>query len=205
MTLKDHRLTWQTWGLTLLRGAVDRTVVDRWVERLADYTGQWTRVDADTDDEPVEGHGTHRHYSLLDGDAVRRVLPELFGWYHGIRWWAEDVTERSVIVSPYSRSSVNVKLYSGGDAQDWHYDSNALTALLYLTATDPDTATQFRPFPDVIRHMEAAPGDLLLMKGREVLHRVPSLPDGTFRITCPLNLYYSDDTWHHIAPLPRRS
>lgn len=179
-------------------------VVARQVVELVDE-GAAVRVDRQaTNRDAAAGtdKGGAYHHHVIEGDVVRTRLPLLWGWYESVRWLAEAVTMRPVILSPYDRSAVNVKVYTEGDEQGWHLDTNAVTALLYLTDVPAKYGTILLPVPrhpedepDPVQHAVTA-GTLLLMQGRRVLHRVPKLgPDAPLRITAPLNLYHPDDTW----------
>lgn len=143
----------------------------------------------------LDGGGAYRHVQI-DRYGVERNAPELVGLYHGLRMTLEAITGGEVLESPWLRSSVNVKvLLDAGDGQGWHYDTNSLTALLYLTDTTEETGTRVMlgEDADTMAAVVARAGDLLVMDGRHLWHRVPEHPGGT-RITCPLNYYLPGDT-----------
>ena len=134
--------------------------------------------------------GGRSHYEILDGLVVERYFPELTGWCHAVRWLAQQIVGAEVILSPYPRSAINVSIYRRVDSsQGWHYDTNPVSALLYLT--DGGQPTEFA-MNDSLFRLYPRTGSLALFRGRHLLHRVP--PGPQLRITCPINLYHPNDT-----------
>ncbi len=134
------------------------------------------------------------HYFTLDGANTRAVVPELVGWYDAIRHLvAAVVDEPALILSPYERSAVNVKLYPARlGSQGWHHDSNVVSALLYLT--EGGSSTEMVDLQGETAWSMCHPGNLLILNGREVLHRVPPNETDTARIVAPMNYYLPWDT-----------
>lgn len=142
---------------------------------------------------PLDQGGLYRH-AQIDGHAVMRALPSLYDWYlRECHEYVQVTMDGRAITSPWPRSSVNVKVFGPGDEQGWHYDTNPLTALLYLTATNNATGTRIRVPGCGDVPVIAQPGDLLLMDGRRLLHHVPPVPPGGQRVTVPLNYYLPGD------------
>jgi hypothetical protein len=131
-------------------------------------------------------------HDILDGMVIQEQFPELEAIYSRARDVAERIVRTPVILSPYARSGVNIRVYRQVESEDgWHYDSNPLSALLYLTSGG--SPTQFQISDDTLLDIYPASGLLLLFNGRKLLHHVPK--GDQLRITCPLNLYYPDDTY----------
>jgi hypothetical protein len=129
-------------------------------------------------------------HEILDGFVVQECFPELLDLYSKARGLAEQIVEKPVLLSPHVRSGVNIRVYRYADSEDgWHYDTNPLSALLYLT--EGGEPTQFRMPDETLLNIYPSPGLLTLFNGRNLLHHVPR--GGQLRITCPFNLYYPDD------------
>ena len=82
-----------------------------------------------------------------------------------------------------------------GDRQGWHRDTNPVTALLILTRTDGDYGTHVQDRHGDAFYVRNEPGDLWIMRGRELRHEVPPVPEGKWRVTVPLNYYHPNDVW----------
>lgn len=135
-------------------------------------------------------HGGRALHEILDGLVVQEQFPGLMDLYSEVRAIAEGIVEKTVILSPYPRSGVNIRVYRQPESEDgWHYDSNPLSALLYLT--DGGQPTQFKMPTGGLCDIFPTAGLLLLFDGRSLLHRVPK--GDHLRVTCPFNLYYPDD------------
>lgn len=72
-------------------------------------------------------------YKVIDGDAIHADLPSLVALYErvGALVRASDAT---LIPLPNRTASVNVNLTPPGGEYRWHYDRNAVTAILFLNA-----------------------------------------------------------------------
>jgi hypothetical protein len=150
--------------------------------------------------EMVDGHGIKRDgypkrggrslHAILDGFVVDKHFRELAEIYDRARALAEAVVQKDVVLSPHQRSGVNIRVYRGAESEDgWHYDSNPLSALLYLT--NGGQPTQFQVTESSLMDIYPRAGTLLLFEGRSKLHHVPK--GSELRVTCPLNLYYVTD------------
>lgn len=160
-----------------------------------DYSGRGTN-------DVLDGGGDYR-YEVFDMKDVTHYFSELVLLYHSLLPMLSIITHNDVITSPHPGSEITLKVYQGkGATQGWHYDTNAITALLYLT-TNQEGATiceikkhhpRWRtPQIEVLKIYPKA-GSLLLMKGREVWHCSEALSSGS-KVVVPLNYYLKDDTW----------
>jgi hypothetical protein len=195
----EHQFRYHHLGWTVLAEAVPRSEARRWAataEAVMEERGADVELATEgSGEEQAFDEGGAYHHDLLDGLTVRAELPELWGFYLALPHAVEAVVCREIIRSPYPRSAVNVKIYRApGGTQGWHRDTNAVTALLYLTDDGhPTVVENLRGEEEEIPH-EA--GDLLLMQGRRCRHWVPPMsPDTPNRLSVPLNLYHPDDTW----------
>lgn len=198
-----HRREYFYDGLTVLPGIVPLEIVERWRDQAlaaAEICG--INRDFDANDVDVLGDGGHYKYVVIDGFGVRRHLSSMVDWYKALVPLVAAVTLQDVLTSPHGgRSDVNVLVYRGaGSQQSWHYDTNPITVLLYLTSNQ-DGGTECELFT----HNPAVPGkrlhtvrpqagSILLMQGRKVWHRSAPVLHET-KITCPWNYYTVDDTW----------
>jgi hypothetical protein len=180
-------------GWTLLPDFAPAWLVEKWVGRSNELFAEHVfRVDAAGDGQFRAGDfGGDYHYSVIDGKTLKTEMPSLFGWYEGARFALAAIVCRPVIVSPYPLSAINIKRYGPGDEQGWHFDTNAVTALLYLT--DDGCPTRVINFLEEEEDVIPMPGSLLLMQGRRVKHCVPKIPEAVARLTMPLNYYHPDD------------
>jgi hypothetical protein len=206
-TIEQHQQEYREIGLTVVPDAVPRLDIDRWVSRCTDLAASHGAAR----DQEVGGregeYGPRRRlsYTIVDGVAVAERWPEMMGLYAGLATVVRLITGHPIILSPYPQSAVVAKVYRGAGAEHgWHFDTNVVTGLLYLTthpASSGDGATEYVPArfgQDTSQSAFIWPtaGDLLVMRGRDVFHRVPrtTSPD-LFRITIPLNYYTPTDTW----------
>jgi hypothetical protein len=178
-----------------LRARIDRCI-DQQRVTLVDHEGKGTTAVSDTG-------GRYLHH-IFQGDDVRRDLPELVAVYHAVLPLVAAVTSQHVVLSPYPRSDINIKVYPpGGGTLGEHYDTNGITVLLFLT-TNREAPLRMqvpRTHPARGRWTEqraihARAGSLLIMKGREVLHDCePTVSEQ--KISVVLNYYVKGDTWRH--------
>jgi hypothetical protein len=141
-------------------------------------------------DNPAPEGGWSR-YALLDGYAVQDHYPELMAIYQDQAMRLSEELDREVITSPYPQSAVNIKIYGPDTCQGWHYDSQPLTCLLYLTH---GAATEVQQ-PEGVMQVLPEPGAMLIMEGRRMLHRVLENTGTDPRLTVPFNYYYPHDTY----------
>lgn len=109
-----------------------------------------------------------------------------------------NVVFRDVILSPYPRSAVGLKVHQGkGSTHGYHRDTNPISALLYLITDNTGGATRLHPLDHPARALRVVPqcGRMLLMRGREIRHCGESLTDAQVKIVAPLNYYTADDQW----------
>ena len=194
MKLSKMRRLYRETGVLVLPRFVAASLVDAWRRRALELFADAVAVEVDraqTEQRLAGDQGDARRHRILDGHVVEAEFPSLLGWYEAARHFASAVVDREVICSPYSRSAVNIKHYSHEDSHGWHYDTNAVTALVYLT--DDGHGTEVVDLCGSQRTLVHGAGTLLLMQGRRVRHRVPTLFAKVDRITVPLNYYHPDD------------
>jgi hypothetical protein len=149
--------------------------------------------------------GRYLHH-IFEGGDVRRHLPELVTLYRAILPLVATITSQDVVLSPYERSDINIKVYpAGGGTLGEHRDTNGITVLLFLTtnAEAPLRIQLPRSHPSKgewidRRSIYAQAGTLLLMKGRECTHDCEAT-ERERKVTVVLNYYVRGDTWRHEA------
>jgi hypothetical protein len=171
-------------------------LIDSGAVKLVDHGGLGNAAVSDAG-------GRYLHH-IFEGEDVRRHLPELAVLYQAILPVVAAVTSQDVVMSPYERSDINIKVYpAGGGTLGEHYDTNGITVLLFLTTNreaplrmkiprhHPQAGAWFER-----REIHAGAGSLLIMKGREVLHDCePTVTER--KVSVVLNYYVRGDTWRH--------
>jgi hypothetical protein len=76
--------------------------------------------------------GRSLHYSVIDGDSVLKSLPELIAIYSQVEQVVKDHFGSQLTPLSNRAASVNVNITPPGGEYRWHYDRNAVTAILYL-------------------------------------------------------------------------
>lgn len=178
----------------LLRLRVD-IAIEQGLVKLVDHNGKGC-------DKVSDLGGRYLHH-IFKGEDVRQHLPELTTTYHSLLPLVSMVTCSDVVVSPYPRSDINIKVYPpGGGTLGEHFDTNGITVLLFLTTNREaplrmkiPRAHPSRKEPWIERRsIHAEAGSVLLMRGREVLHDCePTVTEQ--KITVVMNFYRRDDTW----------
>src|SRR5262245_44365434 len=88
-----------------LRDRIDRLIGEGRV-KLVDHRGLGT--------EAVSDAGGRYLHHIFEGDDIRQHLPELTAVYHAILPLVASITSQDVVLSPYSRSDINIKVYPPG-------------------------------------------------------------------------------------------
>ncbi len=135
-------------------------------------------------------------YRVIDGEQIQRDLPALHAYGEGaLRRAVEQLTGMQLQLMASPKRAMHVQVYGRpGDGFRWHFDGHRFAALLTLcnsgggaTEVVPPTISRWLraplyalyPWPQVFSRMPAtriaaAPGDLLVLHGRRVLHRGPA-------------------------------
>lgn len=139
--------------------------------------------------------GERHSYAMVDGAVIKSHLPDMHTWYEALTPLVSVMMQEDAVVSPHPLSDVNVLLYDRpADAIGWHYDTNPITFLLYLT-DNSEGGTECRLLKrrhdetPRVRIIQPRAGAVLLMKGRCVEHR--GLPVQTEKKACAVWNYYA--------------
>lgn len=140
-------------------------------------------------------------YLVIDGACIRRALPQVTLLYETVNHFVNTVAAAQFLPLQDQQVACNINITPAGGAYRWHYDRNALTAILYLnevaggeTECFPnyrvflgrrlrhsglqqglDRVLQAKPMRDTFgKRVVVAPlaGRLLLMRGDRCLHSV---------------------------------
>ena len=139
------------------------------------------------------------HYFVLDGYRIVRTLPDVMDIYAAITSLVLKLTNWTVVRFPDQQVACNVNITPAGGSYRYHYDRNAVTAILYLNETPggetecyPDyripvggNDSRLQQFMDLILQngllraisrkqmvVRPRPGRLLIMQGDRCLHSV---------------------------------
>ncbi len=143
--------------------------------------------------EVVSPAGFGPRYRVIDGEQIRLHWPEIVAYGEGeLRRTVERLTGLRLSLMGSPKRAIHVQVYARrGEGFRWHFDGHTLAAMLTLRnsgsgATElilPPLSRYLRlplyalyPWPRAFallpaRRLIAAPGDLLILRGDQVLHR----------------------------------
>jgi hypothetical protein len=206
INLEQHRREYFLEGCTLVRNLFAPELIAEWrTWSLANAKSAGVKLDACSDSTWVYQKPNERHaYTMVDGDALRRELPEMFEWYRALIPILSAITMQTVVPSPFKKSDINVLVYDNpGSAIGWHRDTNPITFLLYLSDNEeggteccllksrPDQQDSDRPR----KIFKPQAGAVLLMQGRWVEHRSEPMSGKEVKAASPWNYYTDQDLW----------
>ena len=144
--------------------------------------------------------GRSLHYFVVDGETIHEALPELMTIYRDVERVVREHFGAQLRPLENRAAGINVNIMPPGGEYRWHYDRNAVTAILYLnTITGGETemypeyriylgprkSTRFQRWLDrllqfrIFLHaskkrilVSPTQGLLLLMRGDRCLHSV---------------------------------
>lgn len=141
-------------------------------------------------------------YRVIDGDAIHASLPALTRLYDDVRRF---VQQRDPRLEPLANrtASVNVNITPPGGEYRWHYDRNAVTAILFLNSVGGGETEMYPNFRIHLARWKdswmqraldrllrcfvraarlvvvaPAPGRMVLMRGDRCLHSVRRVVHG---------------------------
>lgn len=188
-------MTYKTRGFTVARGAMPpdsaRSLFDRALGRAG--AAPLRSVDVvDPAGEARAGVGGRLRYDVGDADWCDANVPGIGLFYARAAELATRAAGEGVVTSPHGRSRYVFKLYPAGcGAQGWHYDTNGVTALLYLTDNE-EGCTRVVGLDGEVYTVFPRAGDMLLMQGRRCWHR-PDPVITEVKAVVPFNLYIAGD------------
>ena len=71
-------------------------------------------------------------YSVINGQQVESYLPTIWQLYEKVNLLVNEVSRQDLVPLSNKMPTVNINIIKPGGEYRWHYDRNAVTALLYL-------------------------------------------------------------------------
>lgn len=121
----------RTTGICVVRHFVDSSTCTRLLRRINHYREQETipLIYHESGERPL-------NYSVIDGDRIARDLPELLELFESVTSFIKSTTDKDIEPLNDTRVACNVNITPRGGTYRYHYDRNAVTAILYLNETD---------------------------------------------------------------------
>lgn len=149
-------------------------------------------------------------YFVINGEEIERNFPEVQKLYKRVNQLVNQVGNYNLVPLSNKIPAVNINIVTPGGEYRWHYDRNAVTALLYLNAVqggeielypnyriglsnqkftflqkDLDAILKSRFIRDLLGKkitISPRPGMMILMKGDRCLHSVKAVEGNQERI-----------------------
>lgn len=193
-------------GYTTIPNLLDDRLCDSLNKKILDAinSNEITLVDhqGKGSEKELDGGGKYLHHIFLSED-IDKFLPELKGAYHALLPLVSMVTSTNTILSPHEESDINIKSYPPkGGTIGAHFDTNGITALLYLTDNPNEGHLKLRvkrSHPSGKNWVDnysiaSEKGMLLLMQGRKIWHwSDPTI--NQLKNVVVFNYYEKGDTW----------
>lgn len=146
------------------------------------------------------------HYSIVTGRTIAAELPELYALYRGTALeLANRTSPRALVTSRDERSAININVMRNrGSRYEWHYDSNPVTGILYLTSTNSARGGELlfqSEFTADITSLTFAEGQLVIFDGSRAVHGVKQLLDDGPRVCAVMNFYIAGEEPHRPTDL----
>jgi len=84
------------------------------------------------------------HYRVIDGERITTHFPDLVRLYERVNDIVNEAMGEELVLLADRRVGLNVNVTPAGGTYRWHYDRNAVTAILYLNAV-PGGETEIYP------------------------------------------------------------
>lgn len=176
-------------GFFVIESALDgaQEIADRITQRVAEeseiYVPEEARVVA-------AGRGFLRH-KALDRFKCDEAAPAVGRLYADMLRDIREITQKELINSPYPRSAYYAKVYDPPDGQQgWHFDTNDVSVIVYLTSNPSDGGTEIQSLDGVTRVVQPVAGRILVLDGTACWHR--AAPVIASRKTTLLLNYYTE-------------
>lgn len=127
------RSSFESSGYRVIDDYLSREECDEHLELIASYTEQYGVPEIY---RPMK-HRSLR-YKVIDGEQIREHLSKIWKLYQSvINELVSQVTNSHFVALANARVGVNVNIMSPGLSEyRWHYDRNAITAILYLNEVE---------------------------------------------------------------------
>ncbi|NET55817.1 MAG: 2OG-Fe(II) oxygenase [Symploca sp. SIO2E6] len=193
-------------GYFLQENFLDPQECENLLKSISDYRQQFFIPKIYRDVKPIP-----LSYSVIDGKAVNSHLPEIKKLYATVNEIINNLTNQPLFPLKDVQVGCNVNITEKGGTYRWHYDRNAVTALLYLNEVEGGEIefypnyriilpkakfSRFQSFLDQIQQLNLVrstfgkrivvkpqPGLLLIMCGEKCLHSVRPVTEACDRIS----------------------
>lgn len=79
-------------------------------------------------------------YRVIDGECIKRHLPEVTEIFRNVSEFINQISSENFVPLNSEKVACNINIMNSGGTYRWHYDRNAVTAILYLNeATGGET------------------------------------------------------------------
>ncbi|MGD1716105.1 2OG-Fe(II) oxygenase [Dapis sp. BLCC M172] len=208
--MKNSQITksleeFQTTGYFLQENFLSQTECDSLLQLIFDYrqTNSVSKIYRNIKPIPL-------NRSVIDGKIIQSQIPEVQKLYETVNQVINNLTNKQLFPLQDIQVGCNINITEKGGTYQWHYDRNAITALLYLNKVDGGEiefypnyritlpSAKFSRFQSVIdrvkqlsffRHtfgkqiiIKPQPGLLLVMAGDKCLHSVRPVTEVKERI-----------------------
>ncbi|HEX2269976.1 MAG TPA: 2OG-Fe(II) oxygenase [Pyrinomonadaceae bacterium] len=202
-------------GCAVMEDFADPTLCAELLDQVNDYRSRHTVPVIERRNGPLP-----LKYSVIDGDRIAADLPDVMNVYERVTRLVQELWRGGIEPLPDRKVACNINITQPGGSYRYHYDRNAVTAILYLNATSggetecypnyrlslaPATHSSLQQKLDrvlqnrFVRFITAnqllvrpRPGRLLIMQGNRCLHCVRPVRGSQDRI----NIVMSYDRPH---------
>jgi hypothetical protein len=131
--------TFQARGYCVEAGFLTPEACAHLLERIARY-----RATHEVPEVYRKVRGRSLHYFVIDGHQVEQYLPDVGRLYEQVNGVVNETCGRTMVPLENRRVGANVNITPPGGEYRWHYDRNAVTAILYLNEV-PGGETELYP------------------------------------------------------------
>jgi len=207
--MKNSQITsaeeFQITGYFLQENFLSQTECDSLLQLITDYRQKNSVLKIYRNIKPIP-----LSRSVIDGKIIQSQIPEVQKLYEAVNQVINNLTNKQLFPLQDIQVGCNINITEKGGTYCWHYDRNAITALLYLNKVDGGEIefypnyriilpnAKFSRFQRVIdrvqqlsffRHtfgkqiiIKPQPGLLLVMAGDKCLHSVRTVTEAKDRI-----------------------
>ncbi len=189
MTLEElNRREFASRGFTIIDNVID---FPEEVSRKILSSNRFTEVSKPEPTTLIPGGKGSLKWQTLDRFSLDACAPEIGEVYCSLLPVLRSIVGSTIVVSEDERSAYTAKAYiNDGDEQGWHYDSNEVTGVLYLTTSCHSGFTEIHALnSDEPIQIHPKAGSLLILDGRECWHRATPVWNGDVKVVCPFNYF----------------
>ncbi len=114
-------------GYFLNKNFLSQTECDYLLNLISEYRQQFSVPQVDRNLKPIP-----LSYFVIDGKKIQSNLPEIQKLYDTVNHQINQFTDQPLFPLKDIRVGCNVNIMEQGGTYRWHYDRNAVTAILYL-------------------------------------------------------------------------